>query len=185
MLGGLAAKTAHPLAHDSCRDRNPAADGGDGSRSGRDGASSQAAFIYNFAKFTEWPTDVIPTGEPIVLCVLGDVAIEQALEQAVKGRSLAGHSMTVVRAEPAKRPLEGCHLLFISGATAGEAAKVVAGLGEAPVLTISAAEGFTEQGGIAQFFFVHGQLRFNIHLESAKRARLRLSSRLLALARTQ
>jgi hypothetical protein len=145
----------------------------------------RAAFIYNFAKFTEWPADVIPNGEPLVLCVLGDAAIEEALQQAVKGRTLAGHSMTVVQAAPVVRPLEGCHLLYISGLSAGQAAKVVAGLGAEPVLTISDAEGFTQQGGIAQFFFEHGQLRFHIHLESAKRARLKLSSRLLALARTK
>jgi len=145
----------------------------------------KAAFIYNFAKFTEWPAEVIPNGEPMVLCVLGDAAIGEALEQAVKGRTLAGHSMTVVQAGPVMRPLEGCHLLYISGATMGQAAKAVAGLHETPVLTISDAEGFTEQGGIAQLFFDHGHLRFNIQLESAKRARLRLSSRLLVLARTK
>ena len=145
----------------------------------------KAAFIYNFAKFTEWPPEVIPNGEPMVLCVLGDIAIGEALEQAVRGRMLAGHSMTVVQSAPLVRPAERCHLLYISGASAGQAAKVVAGLREEPVLTISDAEGFTQQGGIAQFFFEHGQLRFNIRLESARRARLKLSSRLLALARTQ
>jgi hypothetical protein len=145
----------------------------------------KAAFIYNFAKFTEWPAEVIPEGEPMVLCVLGDIAISEALEQAVRGRMLAGHSMTVVQAAPVVKPSEGCHLLYISATPAGHAAKVVAAMREEPVLTISDAEGFTQHGGIAQFFFEHGQLRFNIHLESARRARLKLSSRLLALARTK
>jgi hypothetical protein len=147
--------------------------------------SLKAAFIYNFAKFTEWPAEVIPNGEPMVLCVLGDAAIGEALEQAVKGRTLAGHNLTVVQAALVLQPLAGCHLLYISSATAGQAAKVVAGLRGAPVLTISDADGFTQQGGIAEFFFDHGQLRFNIHLESARRARLLLSSRLLALARSK
>ena len=59
----------------------------------------------------------------------------------------------------------------------------IAGLRDAPVLTISDIEGFTEVGGIAQFFFEHGQLRFSIQLESAKRARLQISSRLLVMAK--
>ena len=78
---------------------------------------------------------------------------------------------------------ELCHVLYVSGVTAGQAAQLVAGLRDVPVLTISDLEGFTELGGIAQFFFEHGQLRFSVQVGSAKRARLQISSRLLALAK--
>jgi uncharacterized protein DUF4154 len=142
----------------------------------------KAAFIFNFAKFTEWPAGVMVTGEPLVLCVLGDAAIGEALERAVKSRTVLGHPMDVSQAASSGPPREGCHILYVSGVTASQAAKLVAGLRDAPVLTMSDADGFTQVGGIAQFFFVQGQLRFNVHLESAKRARLRISSRLLALA---
>ena len=64
-------------------------------------------------------------------------------------------------------------------------ADVVAELREAPVLTISNIDGFASAGGMTQFFFEHGQLRFRIHLESAKRAGLQISSRLLIMARPQ
>ena len=53
------------------------------------------------------------------------------------------------------------------------------------MLTISDIEGFTQHGGIVQFYFEGGRLRFGIHIESAKRARLQISSRLLALARLE
>ena len=142
----------------------------------------KAAFIYNFAKFTEWPADVVPAAEPFVMCVLGDAAVGEALERAVKGRVLAGRRMAVSSVSAAE-PQRGCHILYVSGVTAGQAAQLVAGLRDVPVLTISDVEGFTELGGIAQFFFEHGQLRFSVHLESAKRARLQISSRLLALAK--
>ena len=66
----------------------------------------KAAFIYNFAKFTEWPADAIAAGAPLVLCVLGDAAIGGALERAVKGRTLAGHSIGVSQAAPDGRPLD-------------------------------------------------------------------------------
>jgi hypothetical protein len=143
----------------------------------------KAAFIYNFAKFTEWPSDAMATGAPLVLCVLGDAAIGGALERAVKGQTLAGHSIGVSQADPAGLPPKECHIAYISGVTASQAAKVVAGLRDAPVLTISDVEGFTELGGIAQFFFEHGQLRFEVQVASARRARLQISSRLLGLAR--
>jgi uncharacterized protein DUF4154 len=143
----------------------------------------KAAFIYNFAKFTEWPADAVATGAPLVLCVLGDAAIGEALERVVKGRTLAGHSISVSQAPADGRRLGACHIAYVSGVTASQAAEVVAGVRNAPVLTISDVEGFIKLGGIAQFFFEHGQLRFDVKLASVKRARLQISSKLLALAR--
>jgi hypothetical protein len=141
----------------------------------------KAAFIYNFAKFTEWPADAVATGAPLVFCVLGDAAISDTLAQLVEGRTLAGHRIDVSRREP-DGSLKGCHIAYLSRLKAGQAAQVVSGLRDAPVLTLSDAEGFTQQGGMAQFYFEHGQLRFNVQLASARRARLQISSRLLALA---
>ena len=143
----------------------------------------KAAFIYSFAKFTEWPADVVPrAAEPFVMCVLGDTAVGNALERLVKGRVLAGHSMAVSQVTPAG-PQSTCHVLYLSGVTASQAAQLVARHRDVPVLTISDVEGFTNVGGIAQFFFEQGQLRFTIHVESAKRAHLQISSNLLALAK--
>lgn len=141
----------------------------------------KAAFIYNFAKFTEWP-GVAPAAEPFVMCVLGDAAVGDALQQAVRTRLLAGHTMTVSQVAPAG-PVRACHVLYVSGVPSTRAAELVAELRDLPVLTISDIEGFTAVGGIAQFFFEGGRLRFNIQHESAKRARLQISSRLLALAK--
>jgi len=145
----------------------------------------KAAFIYNFAKFTEWPAGVVPAGGPLLFCVLGDAATGEALAGAVKGRTLAGHIMEVSQSAPDGPPRGECHVLYLSGVTASQAATLVTGLRDAPVLTISDVDGFTQLGGIAQFFFDHGQLRFNVDAESARRARLQISSRLLGLARTK
>ena len=144
----------------------------------------KAAYIYNFAKFTEWPAGVVAAAEPLALCVFGDANVGDALKRAVKDRVLGGHPMAVSdMAVAAARPQPACHVMYVSGMTAGQAADVIAGVRDVPVLTLSDVEGFTERGGIAQFFFDNGQLRFTVQLESIKRARLRISSRLLALAR--
>lgn len=142
----------------------------------------KASYIYNFAKFTEWPADVVAPADPFVMCVLGDTAVGDALAQVVKGRALAGHSLTVSHVTRAA-PQRGCHVLYVSGVTAAEATQLVAGLRDVPVLTISDVERFTELGGIAQLFFEYGRLRFSIQREAATRARLQISSRLLALAK--
>jgi len=142
----------------------------------------KAAFIYNFAKFTEWPASVVAATKPLAFCVIGDPAVGDALEQAVRGRMLGGHTLGVSQVAPIGPP-RGCHVLYLSGVTVAAAAQFVAVLRDEPVLTMSDVEGFTDRGGIAQCFFEHGQLRFNIRLESVTRARLQISSRLLVLAR--
>jgi YfiR/HmsC-like len=141
----------------------------------------KAAFIYNFAKFTNWP-DEVPNAQPFVMCVLGDTAVGDALERTVSGRVIDGHPVVTSRVDAAASK-RGCHILYVSGVTASEAGTLVAGLRDGPVLTISDIAGFTDVGGIAQFFFDQGQLRFRIRLESAKRARLQISSKLLTLAK--
>jgi hypothetical protein len=141
----------------------------------------KAAFIYNFARFTTWPPD-LPATDSFVICVLGDTAVGDALERAVAGRQLMDRPITITRVNPAT-PKRTCRILYVSGVPVREAAAVVAELRETPVLTISNVEGFASAGGMTQFFFEHGQLRFRIHLESAKRAGLQISSRLLVMAR--
>jgi hypothetical protein len=142
----------------------------------------KAAFIYSFAKFTNWPADAVPATKPLLLCVLGDDAVGEALERAVKSRMIGGHTLTV--SSVASAPQRECHILYLSGAKANNG-PLVASMRDLPVLTISDAEGFIDLGGIVQFYFEHGRLRFTIRVQSAKRAHLQVSSQLLALARLQ
>ncbi|MFN2444595.1 MAG: YfiR family protein [Vicinamibacterales bacterium] len=141
----------------------------------------KAAFIYNFAKFTEWPLEVLPSAASLTACVIGDAAVGDALQRAIKGRTVAGHSMSVSPVT-ADGSLQTCHLLYLSNLPAKQAAQIAAGLRGSSVLTISDIDEFARLGGIAQFFVENGKMRFSINLESAKRSRLQLSSKLLALA---
>jgi len=143
----------------------------------------KAAFIYNFARFTTWPADA-PPGDSFVICVLNDTAVAEALQHAVAGRSLTERPVSVTSVTPSA-PKKACRVLYLAGLPVARAAEVVAELRESPVLTISNIDGFASAGGMTQFFFEHGQLRFRIHLESAKRAGLQISSRLLIMARPQ
>lgn len=137
----------------------------------------KAAFIYNFVKFTEWP-DVLPGSEPFVICVIGDAAVAEALARVVAGREVAGHRMVAL---VVSRPTRACAVLYVSGTTVAVAAQAIAGLQDSPVLTISDVVGFVDIGGMAQFFFERGQLRFTIRAETVKQSRLKMSSRLLTL----
>ena len=140
----------------------------------------KAAYIYNFARFTEWPDDP-RASQPLGLCVVGDAAVGDALERLVKDRQLAGRAIVVSRVT-ASGPKLACHVLYMSSTAAADVWKVVASVQDAQVLTIGDAVDFTKAGGIAQFFFERGQLHFNINRQAVKRARLQINSRLLALA---
>jgi uncharacterized protein DUF4154 len=143
--------------------------------------SLKAAFVYNFAKFTEWPSDALPATAAFTACVLGDGPISDALERTVKGRLISGRSISVSRVT-VEGPLRTCHLLYISGVTAAQVSAIVTIVKGAPVLTISDLDDFGPLGGIAHVFVEDGKMRFDINLDRAKHSRLQLSSKLLTLA---
>jgi hypothetical protein len=144
-------------------------------------SSLKAAFIYNFAKFTEWPQDILPVTATFTACVLGDSPIRDALERAAKGHQVMGRGISVSQIQ-LEGKLRSCNLLYVSGQTPAQVAAIVAAVQGAPVLTIGDSDTFSKQGGIAQMFVVDGKMRFDLNLEVAKRCGLQLSSKLLVLA---
>jgi len=140
----------------------------------------KAAFLYNFAKFAEWPA--LPSGTPIVVCVVGDDGIAAALVETVRGQNISGHTIEVRRSQDSAT-WRACHLLFIADA---ETRRSAGGLGEVrtlPVLTVSDGKGFSQSGGIIELYLEGGRMRFAINVDAAERSGLRLSSRLLGLAK--
>ena len=139
----------------------------------------KAAFLYNFAKFAEWPK--LPAGAAIVACVVGDGQIADALVGIVRGKDIAGHGLSVVR--PADDATwDDCQMLFIAGSEVRESAVGLDGLRRLPVLTVSDDSGFSRAGGIIEIYIDSGRMRFAINVDSAERSGMRLSSRLLGLA---
>ena len=145
-------------------------------------ATLKAAFLVNFAKFAEWPASSLPDGTPLVVCVVDDPKVARALEEATGGRDVAGHPV-VVREIELEGPGRACHLLYADGLDAKRSSRLVELLAGAPVLSVGASENFALQGGVANFFVEEGRMRFAVNLDAAQRARLRLSSRLLSLAK--
>jgi hypothetical protein len=140
-----------------------------------------AAFLFNFARFTQWPPDALAPSAPIALCVADD-RIGQALEQAASGRKVNGRPV-VVRRVTASDSLQPCGLVFIDRSESESLPRVLASLGTSSVLTVSDAEDFATQGGMVQLYVEDGRMRFAINLANARAARLTLSAQLLNLAR--
>ena len=144
-------------------------------------AAVKAAFLYNFAKFAEWPADPRMPDGPLMLCT-NDTAVADSLSPLVKGHVVNGRALEVRRVSADSVQLRGCHILYLWNLDAHESRRLVEGLGSAPVLTVSDFTQFAALGGVVQFFQENERLRFAINLAAMRRHGLRLSSKLLALA---
>lgn len=141
----------------------------------------KAAFLFNFAKFTEWPADRLPLGDTLAMCVVGDFPVADALEITIKGRLVEGHPLSVQLLK-ADGPLRSCHLVFVGGSEAKRSAEILETLRDASILSVGDAPAFAELGGVAQLIVENERMRFAVNVTAAQRARLQLSSKLLSLA---
>jgi hypothetical protein len=141
-----------------------------------------AAFLFSFAKFTAWPADTLKPTQDLSLCVVGDSAVRDALEQTIEGHAIDGHQLTV-RILKADSSPASCHLLFVSASEVTRAELMLTAAKESSMFTVSDAERFADSGGVAQLVREKDRMRFTVNLTAARRARLTLSSRLLSLAR--
>lgn len=142
----------------------------------------KAAFLYNFAKFTHWPTNKFVPPEPsiIVACMADDPA-GPLLAHALEGKMLNGVPIKVKFFDDAD-DLRKCHLLFLGRSKKAQIDDILGKLTRAPVLTVSEVEQFGQRGGMINFFRHERTFRFEINLEAAERSQLRISSDLSSMA---
>ncbi len=141
----------------------------------------KAAFVYNFAKFVEWPADAFADGSsPLRFCVLGESLVGTDLNQITQSKSIGGHPIQVLLNS---RNLRDCHVLFISSSHSAPVREVRDSLHGAPVLTIGESKDFAAQGGTIGFLVEDARVRFEVNLQVARQDRLSISSKLLSLAK--
>jgi len=140
-----------------------------------------AAFLYNFARFTEWPAAVLPANAPLMLCVINDADVALFLGRAVHGKRVNGRRLRVRRAS-ADGWLGDCQVLYASGLDARRSRQLLDAVRDAAVLTVSDTAGFAAIGGTATLFMEGERMRFAVNLDAAYRANVRISAQLLNLA---
>jgi hypothetical protein len=145
-----------------------------------DAAAVKAAFLYNFVRFTTWPA--LADGAPIVACIIGDGAIAAAFTEIGRVHTVEGHRLVVGQPQDSTT-WPTCHLLFITDAQIRRSADALVGITTLPILTVSDAKAFSKTSGIIELYTNAGQLRFLINVDAAGRSGLRLSSKLLNLAK--
>jgi hypothetical protein len=140
----------------------------------------KAAYLYNFAKFVAWP-EPAPSSE-FRICVVGDPAFAAAVDDLIKGENAAGRQL--VRREPATpEAARECQILFIGSQATDNGTGLLNAVRRSPVLTVGDAPGFLERGGAIRFVTEDDRARFDISPAAADLAGLKISSKLLRVAR--
>jgi hypothetical protein len=141
----------------------------------------KAAFVYNFTQFVQWPNHSLTYGEPkMSLCALGDDPLANTLD-LLRGKNTSGGPLSVMRITRVEDAGQ-CQILYIGKSERDQARNILKGIG-AGVLTIGEMDHFASSGGIINFVIVGNRVSFEINTDAAERARLKISSHLLKLAK--
>jgi hypothetical protein len=152
-----------------------------------DGPSRQsqlkAAFIYNFTQFVEWPPDAFAGDDsPFVVAVVGDDPLQGALEAAMADKT-AGARPIIVKHFASVDDLGPCQLLFVPASQDGSLGAILKRIGTSPVLTVGESDAFMPAGGAIRLFLENGKMRFELDPDVCDAARLKVSAKLMKLAR--
>lgn len=140
---------------------------------------AKAGFLLNIAQFVSWPSQ--PADAPFIIAILGDDPFGSYLDETVRGQKVNNRSLSVQRFRRLvdSRP---CTILFISQSERDRVDQILSNLKGRPVLTVSDIDGFTDRGGMIQFFIENNNLRMRINRDAVKASNLRVSSKLLRVA---
>jgi YfiR/HmsC-like len=144
----------------------------------------KAAFLFHFAQLVDWPPESLGPGDrQLIFCTLGEPAESNALESIVEGKQIGSHPIKVQHLRESD-DLRSCRLLYILILDKKHVGAILARLENASTLTVGESEDFVQQGGMIGFALQDKKIRFNINLQSAQHANLKISSRLLLLAKS-
>ena len=152
-------------------------------QSAPDEAQVKAALVYNFAKFVEWPDDAAPQARPMVVGVLGDPELTAVIDRTLRNKTVRGRTFEV-RHFTSIDDLALCHILFVAPQDAATVRRAIQLVQDSPTLTIGELDGFSGWGGVIELVLEEKQFRFEINAGTARRGGLKVSSRLLRLARS-
>jgi hypothetical protein len=144
----------------------------------------KAAFLYNFTKFIEWPTNRFQNANaPFVVAVAGNSPCTAELEKIAKERKVSGREIIIKRVATAEA-VGDAHVLFMPASEDARGKDWLAALRGRNVLTIGESELFGKQGGIINFLVEGEKIRFEVNMDQADASGLKVSAQLQKLAKT-
>lgn len=143
--------------------------------------SIKAAYLCKFAGYVEWPDAAPGAGTPLLIGVLGSAPMADELARITNGRTINERPVQVRRLGP-DDPLDGLHVLFVGDPDRAKLDDLLLPARKLPILTVTESAGALSEGSIINFTIDRERVRFEVSLPAAERSRLKLSSRLLAVA---
>ncbi len=143
----------------------------------------KAAYLFNFLKFVEWP-DATPGDSQTkwVIGIVGNSPVGEELSKLVESKNVLGRELQVKTLQSTDN-LRGCNILFISESEKKRLPAILASLRGSSVMTVADMEHFIDAGGMVQFVVEDARVRISIDVGATGGVRLKISSKLLALAR--
>jgi hypothetical protein len=147
-------------------------------------ARIDAAFVFNFAKFTEWPRDAFANGSsPITVCFLGAEEIRASFESISGGKDLNGRPVLVRDVKSGPDVLD-CRVVYMDSPNGAVMSAALRNARLGSSLAIGTSPDFLARGGMVRLLVENNRMRFDVNVGAANRAKVHLSSKLLALARS-
>jgi len=144
---------------------------------------AKANYLANFPSFVEWPAEALPPGNaPFLVCVFGEFSFGTSLAAITRGTTVRERRLEIRWVRKAQE-LAACQILFVSRSEQKRYTQALEAVRGKTVLTVGETPEFLEAGGILSFSGQQGTIQFDVNLAAASKAHLKISSRLLALAR--
>jgi hypothetical protein len=141
----------------------------------------ESAYVFNFIKFAEWPTDTLKSGDKIRLCILGNDELHASLS-TLNGRKAGAYVLQVMPRSDDYGNFSVCHALYIDDQEQRRLVPILKALQTTPVLTISDIPNFAERGGNIGLLYRDNKVLFEVNLAATRKVGLQLSSQMLNLA---
>ena len=143
----------------------------------------KAVFLFNFIQFVEWPGKAFPAADtPLTIGVLGEDPFGDILEQTIQGETIKHRKINLQRSRRFE-DLKTCHLLFISKSEEGRLPQILREMAATGALTVGESDHFCRLGGVINFVTEKNKVRFEVCLAAAERSDLKMSAKLLKLAK--
>jgi len=143
----------------------------------------KAAHLFNFTKFTDWPTSAFTSATaPIVIGIVGEDPFGKTMDEVVRDEVVRERKLTVKRLH-ADDDLQSCHVLFISRSEKDHVQALVNKLKGHPVLLVGDMNDFAPKGGMVGLVLSNNTVKFEVNQAAAEKAGLQISAKLLKLAR--
>jgi hypothetical protein len=143
----------------------------------------KAAFLFNFAKFVQWPSASFSGPQSdFDICLFGDDPFGKSIDDVLRGKVVGDHPVAINRCKSFSE-IGHCQIVFVSLSEGKHLSQILAALKGTNTLVVGESDGFATSGGMIQFTLEQQRVRFIINVDAAENAGLQISSKLLALAK--